>query len=442
MTTDTSRQKRGKLGCLLRVFLGGIGLILVAAILLFMAYNHDLYKGQSINEGTLVIRGGTLFDGTGSAPYKSSTIVINKERIVCVGNGCEIPSNATVIDATGLSIMPGLIDLHVHFGAPSKENAGLSFPLMIWDYVRQRPAVRRALLESGVTTIRSVGDEKDFILRLKKQIASGELAGPRVYCVGPIFTAPGGHPVATHLKGNPWLIKGAARQVTDPEEAAAEVERLAREGVDGIKAVYGGREGRLPRLSLDVLQAVIDVAHERGLWVAVHTGSLEEVRDAVQAGANTIEHGVTYGSHLDSGTIELLREKNVTYIPTLAVDEAKLGPEDPAIRLLMDNTNAAKNGGVRIGSGTDTSGPNMSFGSGVHRELELLVQSGLSPEEALLAATRDAAIALQADKDLGTIESDKIADLLLIDGQPWEQISDVRTIRLVIQEGRVVVDKR
>ncbi len=106
----------------------------------------------------------------------------------------------------------------------------------------------------------------------------------------------------------------------------------------------------------------------------------------------------------------------------------------------MDNTKAAKDSGIRIGSGTDTQ-RTMSFGNSIHQELELLVQSGLSPEEALLSATRDAAIALQVDKNLGTIESGKIADLVLIEGRPWEHIRDVQRIRLVIQEGRIVMDK-
>ncbi len=151
MIGDTSEQKRGKFGCLSRLLFGGMGLILVAAIFLVIAYNHDLYKGQSTYEGPFVIRGGTLFDGIGGSPYRNTTIVVKNSRIVCVGNGCEVPSDATVVDATGLSILPGLIDLHVHFGAPSQENAELSTPLMMWDYIRQRPDVRRNLHEAGVT---------------------------------------------------------------------------------------------------------------------------------------------------------------------------------------------------------------------------------------------------------------------------------------------------
>ncbi len=104
---------------------------------------------------------------------------------------------------------------------------------------------------------------------------------------------------------------------------------MAEKGVDGIKAVYG----HIPRLSLNVLEAIIDETHKQGLWVAVHTGSLEDVREAVQAGANTIEHGVTDGSPLDSEAIALLREKMVTYIPTLAIRKAMLGPTKKGCRL-------------------------------------------------------------------------------------------------------------
>ncbi|MCH7596796.1 MAG: amidohydrolase family protein [Planctomycetes bacterium] len=108
----------------------------------------------------------------------------------------------------------------------------------------------------------------------------------------------------------------------------------------------------------------------------------------------------------------------------------------------LDNVKAAKEGGVRIGTGTDTNNPKMIFGRSVHRELELLVQAGLTPGEALLSATGDAARALRVDKDLGTVEPNKLADLVLVEGQPWEQITDIGKIQLVIQAGRVVVDKR
>ena len=430
-----SRSRQPKFGCLWRIVLGTLGIVIVTTIFLFLAYNHNLYRGAD-HDGPLVILGGTLFDGTGEAPYPNSKIVITGGRFVCMGTGCKSPPDATVIHATGLSIIPGLIDLHVHFGAPSRENRGLSMPALMWEYWRHNPRVRRAYLYAGVTTIRSVGDSWDFILSVKHKIESGTLAGPRIFTAGPIFTAPGGHPVSTHFKGNPWLIEHAARQVSNSDQAALEVQKLAREGVDGIKVVYGGR----PRLQKDVLQAIVESAQKRGLWVAVHANTPEEVGDAVEAGADTIEHGVNHKSALQPSLIALLKKRQVTYIPTLAVYASKFRPESPRIRKIMKNLLAASSGGVSVGCGTDTQGPTMSFGDSVHRELELMVGAGLSPKQALLSATRNAATALKADKDLGSIEAGKVADLVLVDGKPWLAIADTRKIQVVVQAGRVVVD--
>jgi imidazolonepropionase-like amidohydrolase len=388
---------------------------------------------------TLVIRGGTLFDGTARESSDNKIILIENGRIAAIGEDCEIPQGAREIDATGYAILPGLIDLHVHFGAPSEENSDMSFTEQISDYTSYRPAVRKALHDAGVTAIRSVRDMKDWILELKRQVASGNLDGPRVYCAGPIFTAPGGHPAGTIYRGNPWLITEATRQVDDPEKARAEVRALARDGVDGIKAVYDGR--RAPRLSLAVLQAIIDETHKHDLWVAVHTHDLQELREAAKAGADSIEHGTYDESRLDVETVEMLKEENVACVPTLAGFDTYAGL-GASPRERMENVKTVWEAGVLIGAGTDTQGPRMAFGRSLHREMELLVEAGLTPSEAILAATRNAAVTLRVDDELGTIEKGKLADLILVKGKPWETISDIREVRVVIQDGKVVVDLR
>jgi enamidase len=413
--------------------------LVVAACVAAIAHASEPNATGDSQPQELIIRGGTLFDGTGEEPTENKVILIEDGRISGIGEGCDIPEGAAEIDATGYAILPGLIDLHVHFGAPSKENSDMSFAEMMADYMRQRPDVRSALHEAGVTTIRSVGDMTSSILDLKRQVASGAMAGPRVYCAGPIFTAPGGHPAGTIYKGNPWLIAEATRQVDDPEKARAEVQALARENVDGIKAVYDGH--RAPQLSLEVLEAIIDEAHKHDLWVAVHTHDLQELREAVTAGANSIEHGTYDESQLDAETVEMLKEKNVAYVPTLAVFDTYAGPEATP-RERMENVKTVREAGVLIGAGTDAQGPRMAFGSSLHREMELLVEAVLTPSEAILAATRNAAVTLRVDDELGTIEKGKLADLILVKGQPWETISDIRRVRVVIQDGKVVADLR
>jgi imidazolonepropionase-like amidohydrolase len=418
----------------------------------------------------LVIRGGVLFDGTGGSPRENDAIVIEGERITSLAASSPTPDGARLVDATGLSILPGFIDLHVHFGAPVGRDLERSLPLLIWDYARQRPRHRQAFLDAGVTTIRSLGDvvgSPRDILDLKRRAAPADFHGPRVFAAGPLFTAPGGHPAGTIYRGNRFLERHATRQVSSAETARSEVRRLARSGVDGIKAVYDSLGGSFPRLDVEVLQAIVDESHGLGLWVSVHTGSADEVRQALLAGADTIEHGAIDGSLLGIDTIELMRSRGVTYVPTLVTLEAAAAlartkqrprqfPDDlwraflrradqlgsDPLRSPMENVRAVAAAGVRIGTGTDAQGPQMAFGASLHREQELLVLAGLSPQQALLAATNHAATALHADRDLGTVAVGKLADLVLVAGRPWENIGDVRHLCFVVRGGRLLAPNR
>jgi enamidase len=407
-----------------------LGLLVATAAVCFIVYSCTLYRGKPPAKGTLVIRGGRVWDGTGREPVENGIVVIQGERIACLGKECPIPQDAMVVDAEGLTVLPGLVDMHIHFGALVGDDAMRPLPLLLWDYARARPAHRRAFIEAGVTSIRSVGD-LIYIVYLKREVAKGKLAGPRIFTAGPIFTAPGGHPASTLFKGNPWLIKHGTRQMAAPEAARAEVRKLASQGVDGIKAVY--TDGvQLPRLSLEVLRAIADEAHKHGLWVAVHASSAQEMREAVLAGADTIEH--IPSEPLDEEVLALLRERRVTLVPALAVWKGK--PE--RLKLLQANVARAHAAGVRIAAGTDTQGVNMAFGDSLHWELELLVEAGLTPAEALRAATGVAWEML----GVGVLQPGAPADLMLVEGDPLTRIGDVRNVRVVIQGGRVLLDRR
>jgi imidazolonepropionase-like amidohydrolase len=334
------------------------------------------------------------------------------------------------------------------------------------DYARLMPTQRRRLLEAGITTIRELGNIVGTARAIAQGIATGALAGPHLQAVGPIFTAPMGIPVATDLGGNVWVIEHGTRQVDDADEARREVGRLADDGFAGVAVVSdSGIIDRLPRLDPRVLQAIVAEAHARGLWVAVVTGRVRDVREAVLAGADTIEHGPVYDGPLPADVIDLLRTRGVTYVPALAGGEAFLGwvarAERPegfpaaswealhsvvrergplgALAPSFESVRTAASAGVRIGAGA---GGATELSAELDRELALLVAAGLTPAAALRAATRDAALALRAENELGTIAPGKLADLVLVAGRPWEHIEDVRAVRLVIQAGRVVVDRR
>jgi imidazolonepropionase-like amidohydrolase len=382
-----------------------------------------------------MIRGGMLFDGTSTTPVPNPGIVIRDGKISCVGAGCEGGEDAVEIDATGLAVVPGLIDLHVHFLAITADNADLSLPRLIWNIARVRPDVRRKLLEAGVTSIRDVGGPQDAMFDLKAMLANGEIAGPRVFSAGPIFTAPGGHPAYGGNDPNGIGVGGnMAFQSNDVAAIRREVERLAERGVDGIKAVLHGAvsetgEVLLPTLSPAALEAIIETAKAHDLWTAVHVGPRDETRIAAELGATTVEHGIRMGDLVDEKTLRSLRENDVVYVPTLG--------REPQGHL---NIPALYEAGVTIGVGTDTNNPEMSYGQSYHQELERLVAAGMPPAEVLLAATRNAARGIGASSDLGTIEVGKYADLVLVRGEPWRNIEDLRHVDTVIQNGRIVVD--
>lgn len=418
----------------------------------------------------LIIQGGMLFDGTGQPPRENVTIVIADEHIRQISTESVLMTSATVIQASGLAIIPGLIDLHVHFGALLRPDTSW-VPRWLWHLVLENWLAPQLLhrrlagyLAEGDTTLRSLGDVLDApgdVLLLRQQLESLRLRGPRLLTVGPVFTAPNGHPVGTMAVGNRQVQEKTARQVTDPEHARQEVRQLIKRGVDGIKVIYEGGGGHLPRLAFPVLTAIVQEAHHQGVWVAAHTGSAQEVDEVVQAGVDTVEHGARDGSVLSAETLEVMRTRPVTFVPTLvAYDQLarlrgvkrrppffpaeawqrmqplleRLTP--PVMRTIQENVQAAYQAGVPIGAGTDAGQPML------HRELKLLVEAGLPPEAALLAATRTAAHALRLDELLGTVEPGKYADLVLLKGHPWENIAAMDAIRYVIQAGRIVLKKR
>lgn len=405
-------------------------LLVAGAAVLAVAYFRGIYSGNADAPGAVFIAGGTLFAGTDSASVPNPGILLEDGLISCVGRACARGTDAAVVDATGRAILPGLIDLHVHFFTITADNARLSMPALIWNYARLRPDVRRSLLASGITTIRSVGDP-DIVFDLKLMLDTAELGGPRMLISGPLITAPGGHP--TQLGGNNAFAATMTLESDDPDEIAAEVAVLAERGVDGIKlvlqeAVSDTGEVLLPSLSAESYRAAVAAAETHGLWVATHVGSEAELQQAARAGTSTIEHGVRHGNRIGRETLELLVESGVIYVPTLQVDP--MGALN--IRTLHE-------AGVAIGVGTDTNRPTMRYGDSYHRELEALVDAGLPAAETLLAATRNAAKALGMQDRLGTIEAGKAADIVLVRGEPWNDIAALRNIETVIQGGHIVL---
>lgn len=404
----------------------------------------------------LILTNGRLIDGTGLDPTDMMGIIIERNRIRSVEPSTIYPDKTNIVDLRGLTVMPGLIDCHLHLGGltvdqPGKSIGKVSFKDMasfFFDYSRNYKHRRRLAIENGVITIRSAGDHYPHIIKLRDKIAAGKLSGPRIFAPGPTITAPGGHPAGTIYKGNRYIIENAVRQIADVNTAREEVRKLVEGGVDCIKAIYSDinpmdTTQKVPKLSLDVLEALTDETHRHNLRLMVHTGSPRETLDAVKAGADSIEHGILPGAdsfEFNDDLIKMMLDKGTYFVPTLAIAWAYKDAYPDVFSGLKQTFKKLYDAGVNIAAGTDSGTPGVVIGKSLHKELELMVEAGLSPIEAIVAGTRSAADNLGKGNDLGTIEPGKIADIIAVSGDPMRDIKATREIKLVIKDGKILVN--
>lgn len=421
------------------------------AALMFIALTN--YPTQVyVQKDFLALTGATVLVGPNLEAQHDATVLIRDGTILAVGPRAEveIPVNAETIDLSGMTLLPGLIDLHVHLGMPelqAGERMGLQAMLRATvDAVRHAPGARRSFLEHGVTTVRSLGDDRTWVLELRRMIADGELEGPRVYAAGPVFTTPGGHPIVTihgGRIGDPLGVPGT------PDEARVAVRHLAIAdgGVDLIKVIQerGSPDRPLQPIAVDILNAIVEEAHAHGLPVIAHWGTIQDLEEVLRAGVDGLEHldsRDVLDGWPDEALIALIA-RNLPLTPTLAVTEAAFVSREASTVLTQLQQRVAEfhAAGGRIVVGSDAAMPGVPFGRGVHRELELLVEAGLTPQQALRAATSAAAEALRADH-FGMIEPGRAADLLAVRGNPLDDIGAIREVVAVWRDGRMVVDRR
>ncbi|QQK76953.1 amidohydrolase family protein [Salicibibacter cibarius] len=424
-------------------------LFLTVAILIVLVivggvtyYYATIYNVSEEQEGYLALTNATVLFGEELESYEDSTILIEDDMIVSVGDDIDIPDTATIKDMNGKTVMPGLIDMHVHLGMPELEEGEefglLSFPKMIADFVRYTPEKRNNFLEHGVTTIRSVGDEHEWIMEFRDLVNDREIEGPRLYASGSLFTTLEGHPIAT-VGTDPH--SEVVLYPETPGEARENVEQLADDGVDLIKVVQerGPDESHLEPIDEDVLRSIVDEAHTQNIPVFGHWGRIDDLEDLLMAGADGLEH-IGAGAVRDGWEDDLLdeiTEQGISMTPTLRVETLNGDPEMRPDQL--ERVKEFHDAGGTILAGTDAGMPGVSFGPSMHEELELLVESGLTPNEALQSATSHASDALQSN-EFGIIEEGRAADLVVIDGDPSQRIEDIQNVTEVFRDGRLVVE--
>ena len=415
-------------------FAGQFNRKLIPTILLWSVVLVSTVTGSNREEATLVIENARVIVGDGTVK-DAATVVIAGDRIQSVSTDDSKFKAVKRIDAGGRTLMPGLIDTHIHFGLTGQSRAAFRKQMET-----SPPKYLKDFIQHGVTTVKSMADPLDLVLELRTMVNEDKIPGPRILLVGECFTAPGGHPVATLGQGE------GAIEVDDENTARKEVRRLREKGVDAIKAVLEGGGGwempdKLPRLSTKVLRAIVDEAHKHKLPATVHTHREQDVLDAVEAGADGVEHGVSDATLSDNRLANLLLERNVNYTPTLWIMRiGSLASGSESFEITKQNLKFLSDKGVRISLGTDTFCSMPRPGFNTIQEMEFMAEAGLTPEKVIRAATRNAAEHLGLVEDLGTIEPGKIADLIIIDGDPLKDISSLHQVQMVIKAGKVVHD--
>jgi imidazolonepropionase-like amidohydrolase len=394
----------------------------------------------------LSINNVRLFDGSAMREGLFS-VGIAGDKITSVGSST-VPANRE-INAAGKFLMPGLIDCHIHL---LNMWTATDEKTMAADIEHELPKRLEDFLAVGVTTVKSVGDSEDDILRVRSMLESGELRGPRLFATGAAFAAPGSHPATTIFGRNPWIRHRSTIESDSAPVARDAVRRLAEKKVNAIKIVHQGgcKHGepyffrsdalginvQIHRLEREVLEAIVDEAHKHGLKVTVHTFDQEAAIEALEAGADGLEHGIMDHELNGARVIELLLQNRASYVPTLWL----LTFEETAAAVRYANLKRIADAGVRVALGSDTFCGYGKFGENTIVETERTSAAGIAPEKVLKMATKDAAEHLGTDA-LGTIATGKLADLLLLDGDPRADITALRKVVMVVKDGTILIDK-
>lgn len=413
-----------------------------------------LMISASSAEAATIIHAGRLIDGRSPEPRREVSITIEAGRITGVTAGYVEPGEGDrLIRLTEGTVLPGLMDMHTHLQAQhSKDSYTERFFMEQADYALRSTVYARTTLMAGFTTVRDLGDNGVNSVALRKAIEQGWVPGPRIFTSGKSLATTGGHADPTNaLRGDyrrdPGPFEGV---INGPDDARKAVRQRYKDGADLIKLTATGgvlslaANGQNPQFTEEELKAVVETAHDYGMTVAVHAHGAEGIRRAILAGVDSIEHGTFMTDEL----IALMKKHGTYWVPTnmagewVAKKSAEPGyfpevvrPKAAAIGPAMKETFArGQAAGVKIAFGTDSG---VSPHGENAREFELMVEGGLSPMKAIQSATLEAARLLKAEDRLGTIEPQKLADIIAVNGDPLAEIGTLRNVVFVMKDGVV-----
>ena len=419
----------------------------------------------------LFLKDVTLIDGTGAEPQVGVDIHISGGRIVEIGPDLSASPGAETIDGSGKYVIPGLIDAHVHLDAPTV------FQLTPAEKAQVIEHTPRAFLYNGVTAVLNVSSEVDWIFEQRQAERDGRLMSPRIYAMGRSFTPEGG-----------WGSRHGGA-LADADAALERARDYISRDTDGFKVIIEdglGASGTYVRMDEEMQAAISRIAHENNVPIYTHAINLDEFHSAVAIASTAIVHGLEDPIPAGDSILQDMVEKNVAFVPThslweafLRHDDAAADLDDPLLRasvphflldymqdpayraeetrrflavanmpvykwaeekipVFLENILKAHQAGVLLATGTDAGGPvGFNFqGYNTPWEVKLFVQAGLSPMEALVAATRNGAMVIGVQDQLGTVEPGKLADLLILTANPLDDIENIRKIETIIYKGK------
>jgi imidazolonepropionase-like amidohydrolase len=400
-----------------------------------------------------VIKAGKLIDPDSGAVLRNQVIVIRGNRVAEVGPNLAIPTASTIVDLSNMTVLPGLIDCHTHLADGVEDDGD---PIL---YLKKTPAQlalesvpnARAMLESGFTTVRDVGVYRALNdIALRDAIAKGYIEGPRMFVAGAYVTITGGAGAMTGLAPDiqlPWDLHYG--EANSPWEVRQVIRKLANDGVDQIKILSSGAvltHGSNPNsqeFTLEELQAAVDEAGHFGLRVAAHAHSAAGIKNAIRAGVASVEHATM----IDDEGIALAKERG-TYLDMDIYDEecieqqgreGKIPPDflqhDAQLgQIQRDNFRKAVKAGVKLSFGTDAGV--CPYGTSA-KQFAFLVKYGMTPIQAIQAATSAAADLLGHSDEIGSIKSGRFADIIAVSGDPLQDISVLEHVRFVMKDGKI-----
>jgi imidazolonepropionase-like amidohydrolase len=389
-------------------------------------------------------RAARVFDGVSEHAIEDGAVLVEDGRIASVGSVADLPAGAEITDLGDATILPGLIDAHVHLVWSASAEPHEVVERESRALTALRCANNAALhLRAGVTTVRDVGATDGLSIDVARAVGLGVLRGPRVIAAGRAIAMTGGHG---------WFL---GREADGAEAVRHAVRSELKAGATCIKlmasgGVYGhAEEPGSPQLTVEELRVAVEEAHKAGRRVAAHAYSIEAIGNALDAGVDSIEHG----SFIDRDTAGRMRESGTYLVPTMSVYRAmsERGPELGAPEYIRRKTaevlgasreafRLALEAGVPVAAGTDCGAPGHPHGT-LPEELMLMVESGASPIQALRFGTSAAADLLGLGDEVGSLEPGKRADLLAVDGDPTSEILALRDVRLVLRDGSGVAGR-